>query len=342
MHTVPCHCGVDVHAHVIPENFPAYLGRFVPANWPSMVPAHECHRHVMISGKVYRTVSDRCWDVPRRIEDMTEMGLAMQAISPMPELLSYWMDPKDAFQLLRFMNEKIAEMVALSGGRLVGLGAVPLQDMALALAELDYVVDKLGFAGVEIGSNINGKPPGDPEFAPFFEACEAKGVAVFVHALRPAGMERLVGPAQLQQALGYPTDVGLAAASVLTSNLIERFPRLRIAFSHGGGTLAMLLPRLEQACRVFPALAETVAGSPTEQARRLFYDTLVFDDATLAHLIATFGAGQLMIGTDYPFAFRDKRPVARILDAVQDPAMRAQLIGGTAARFLGRPLIHLH
>ena len=342
MHTVPCHCGVDVHAHVIPENFPAYLGRIVPSDWPSMAPAHQCHRHVMISGKVYRTVSDRCWDVARRIEDMGAMGLGLQAISPMPELLSYWMAPNDAAQLLRFMNEKIAEMVGMSGGRLVGLGAVPLQDMALALAELDYLVDKLGLAGVEIGSNINGKPPGAPEFAPFFEAAEAKGVAVFVHALRPAGMERLVGPAQLQQALGYPTDVGLAAASVLTSNLIDRFPRLRIAFSHGGGTLAMLLPRLEQARRVFPVLAEAMVSSPSEQARRLFYDTLVFDDATLAHLIGSFGASQLMIGTDYPFAFHDARPVARILDAIPDAAVRAQLIGGTAERFLGRPLTHIH
>lgn len=342
MQAYPCHCGVDVHAHVVPEHFPAYLGRIAPSDWPSMAPAHACHRHVMISGKVYRTVSQRCWSVSRRIDDMAGMGLGMQAISPMPELLSYWMAANDAAQLLRFMNEKIAEMVDLSGGRLVGLGAVPLQDMTLALAELDYLVDKLGLAGVEIGSNINGKPPGAPEFAPFFEAAEAKGVAVFVHALRPAGMERLVGPAQLQQALGYPSDVGLAAASVLTSNLIERFPRLRIGFSHGGGTLAMLLPRLEQARRVFPALAEAITSSPSEQARRLFYDTLVFDDATLAHLIARFGASQLMIGTDYPFAFHDARPVQRILDAIPDAALRAQLIGGTAERFLARPRIHRH
>ena len=67
-------------------------------------------------------------------------------------------------------------------------------------------------------------------------------------------MDRLVGPAPLQQVLAYPTDVGLAAASVLTGNLIHRYPKLRIAFSHGGGTLAMLLPRLQQAMSVFPAL----------------------------------------------------------------------------------------
>ncbi|SNT34733.1 aminocarboxymuconate-semialdehyde decarboxylase [Noviherbaspirillum humi] len=330
-----CGCGVDIHAHVVPENFPAYLGSSVPKDWPSMAPAHECHRHVMISGKVYRTVSDKCWDVSKRIEDMAGMELSLQAISPMPELLSYWMAPNDAAQLLRYINEQMAEMVALSGGRLCAFGALPLQDMDLALAELDYVIDKLGFAGVEIGSNINGKPIGAPEFAPFFEAAQEKGIAVFVHALKPAGMDRLVGPAQLQQALAYPTDVGLAAASCLTSNLIERFPKLRIAFSHGGGTLAMLLPRLEQARRVFPALKEAVTLSPTEQARKLYYDALVFDAPTLKHLVSTFGASQLIIGTDYPFAFHDRTPVASILAAEFGDAVNQQLVRENAQRFLG-------
>jgi len=300
-----------------------------------MAPAHECHRHVMISGKVYRTVSDRCWSASRRIEDLADMGLALQAISPMPELLSYWMEARDAAGLLRYINEQIAEMVALSEDKLCGLGAVPLQDMDLAIAELDHVIDTLGFAGVEVGSNINGRPIGAPEFAPFFAAAEAKGAAVFVHALRPSGMDRLIGPKQLQQALGYPGDVGLAAASVLTTNLLARFPRLRIAFSHGGGTLAMLLPRLEQARRVFAPLQEAISASPTEQARRLYFDSLVFDPATLRHLVALFGASQIMIGTDYPFAFHDKSPVESLYQAQFDQSVHEQLLSGNARRFLG-------
>ncbi|MES2264713.1 MAG: amidohydrolase family protein [Pseudomonadota bacterium] len=337
MNILSCGCGIDIHAHVIPEHFPSYLGSRVPADWPSMAPAQACHRHVMISGKVYRTVSDRCWSPSKRIEDMDGMGLDLQAISPMPELLSYWMEAKDAAQLLRYINEQIAEMVGLSAQRLCGLAAIPLQDMDMAIAELDYVVDKLGFAGVELGSNVNGKPIGAPEFLPFFAAAEAKGVAVFVHALRPVGMERLVGPGQLQQALAYPSDVGLAAASVITSNLLERHPGLRIAFSHGGGTLAMLLPRLEQARRVFPALAEQMPTSPTQQARKLFYDSLVFDAATLNHLVTSFGAGQIMIGTDYPFAFHDQAPLAQIYEAIADPGLRQKLVAENAARFLDLP-----
>jgi aminocarboxymuconate-semialdehyde decarboxylase len=266
---------------------------------------------------------------------MDPMGLAVQALSPMPELLSYWMESNAASQLLRYLNEQIADMAALSGGRLVGMGAVPLQDLDLALAELDHVVDKLGFKAIEVGSNINGKAVGSPEFAPFFAACADKGVAVFVHALKPAGVDRLVGPDKLLPALAYPTDVGLAAASVLTSNLLGRHPGLKMAFSHGGGTLASLLPRLEQARQVFPALRDAMPDSPSDQARRLFYDTLVFDAPTLRHLVDRFGATQLMIGTDYPFAFHDARPVDSIAAAIDDPLVRAQLVTHNASRFLG-------
>ena len=331
-----CACGgVDVHSHVVPENFPTYIGRTVPTDWPSMAPAQACHRSVMIAGKNYRTVVDKCWDVAKRLQDLPAMGLELQVVSPMPELLSYWMDAADAQQLLRFLNDQIATMVAESGGHLAGLGAVPLQDVDLAIRELEYVVKTLGFPGVEIGSNINGVPVGAPQFDPFFEACEALDAAVFVHAIRPAGMERLVGPAPLQQVLGYPSDVGLAAASVITSNLLVRRPKLRIAFSHGGGTLASLLPRLQQGWGVFSALKEAVTESPTEQARRLFYDTLVFDTPTLRHLVASFGDTQLLVGTDYPFNFHDHTPVQRIEAAGFDDETVARLVHRNAERFLG-------
>ena len=335
-----CTCGgIDVHAHVVPEHFPRCLSVPEPSDWPSTVAAEPCHRHVMVSGKVYRTVSDRCWSAPKRLADMDAMGLAVQALSPMPELLSYWMAPGPGGELLRFINDTIAEMAARADGRFVGLGGVPLQDVEAAIAEMERCLRDLGFAGVEIGSNVNGRPIGAPDFAPFFAAAEAMGAAVFVHALRPAGMDRLVGPGQLQQVIAYPTDVGLAAASVITSNLIVRHPRLRLAFSHGGGTLGLLLPRLEEGRRVFPAVERAVSESPTAQARRLFYDALVYDEPTLRHLVSLFGEGQVMLGTDYPFNFHERRPVARAEAAFADPALRARLIRANAAAFLGRPAL---
>ncbi len=334
----PYCCGIDTHAHVIPEHFPRYLGSVVPVDWPSMAPAHECHKNVMIAGKNYRTVSDKCWDTQKRVADMPSMGLALQVVSPMPELLSYWMEAKDAQQLIRYLNDQIAGMMDESYGMLMGFGAVPLQDIDIAIRELEYVMQTLGFAGVEVGSNVNGKPIGAPEFEPFFAACVRLGAAVFVHAIRPAGMERLIGPAPLQQVLGYPTDVGFAAASVITSNLMQQHPKLRIAFSHGGGTLAMLLPRLQQGWDTFPALKESITASPTAQARQLFYDTLVFDEPTLKHLVSTFGDTQLMIGTDYPFNFHDRKPAERIRAAGFDVQVQDRLLQGNAQTFLGLKL----
>lgn len=341
MAALRCACGIDVHAHVVPEHLPAYLGRQMPALWPAMADAPSagglCHRHVMIGGKNYRTVNEKCWSTARRLGDLPEMGLAMQVLSPMPELLSYWLEPADGQQLVRYLNEQIAAMVAESGGALLGLGAVPLQDVDLAIAELRHAVQVLGFAGVEIGSNVNGVVIGDARFDPFFEACAALGAAVFVHALKPTGMDRLVGPPPLQQVLAYPTDVGLAAASVITGNLLVRHPTLRIAFSHGGGTLASLLPRLEEGAKVFPALREQLQQPPTQQARQLYYDTLVYDAPTLKHLASVFGATQLMLGSDYPFNFHERRPAARVDDCGFDDATAQALLQGNARRFLGLP-----
>ena len=328
---------IDTHTHVVPASFPRSLHGV--AGWPSMEPADDCHRNIMIDGKVYRTLSDKCWDVPARLLDMETMGIGLQVLSPMPELFSYWLPDFAANDLLRYINDQIAEFVAASGGRMVGLAAVPLQNMDLALAELTRTRSELGFAGVEIGSNVNGVPIGSPAFDPFFSLAEKLGAAIFVHAVRPAGMERLVGPKALQQVLAYPTDVGLAAASLITSGTMTRFPRLRIAFSHGGGTLVSLLPRLAEGVRVFPALRDGMHEEVYAQARRFFYDTLVYDEPTLRHLLAVFGDTQLMIGTDYPFNFHDRTPVPRILHAVTDEKVRAHLLHGNARRFLGMEVL---
>ncbi len=297
-----------------------------------------CHRHVMVKGTNYRTVSEQCWSVPHRLADMPHMGLAYQVLSPMPELLSYWLSLEDAQPLVRFLNEYTAQMCESSEGRLIGMAAVPLQDVDVAVQELAYAVNELNLAAVEVGSNINGVAIGDSRFDPFFAACVALDVPVFVHALKPAGMERLVGPGQLQQVLAYPTDVGLAAASVITGGLLLRFPSLRIAFSHGGGTLAMLLPRLQQGWKVFAPLAQSIAQSPQEQVQKMYFDTLVFDAAALRFLAASFGTSGLMLGTDYPFNFHESRPVDRVAQAGFAADVCDALNFNNARKFLGESL----
>ncbi len=299
---------IDIHTHVVPETFPPYAGRGANVPWPSMADAHACHKHVMIQGKVYRTVSDGCWSVPRRIEDMGAMQVARQAISPMPELLSYWLPLEDAKTMLRYLNEQIAAMIARTPERFIGLGAVPLQDIDASLFELEHLMKKLEFSGVEIASHVNGVSIGDARFEPFFAAAERLGAAIFVHALRPAGQDRIVG-AFPEQAVCFPGDIGLAAASMITGGVAARHPKLRIAFSHGGGVMSILLPRLVHAWNVFPKARESLAESPATTARRFYYDQLVFDPAAVGFLIESFGAAQIVVGTDYPFALGDAHPM---------------------------------
>ena len=326
---------IDVHTHVVPESFPAYLGKHANAPWPSMAPAHACHRHVMVSGSVYRTVSHQCWDCAIRTSDMDTKRIGRQVLSPMPELLSYWLQPEDGAAMCRYLNEVIATMVAKAPGRFFGLGAVPLQDVTLAIRELERVVKEMGLSGVEIAGNVDGKVIGDPAFLPFFEAAARWGAAVFVHPLRPTGMERLVGPPALEQVLAFPGETGLAAASLITGGTMDRVPNLRIAFSHGGGTLSSLLPRLQHAWHTLPPVRKAVPADPTSLARRMYFDDLVYDDAAIHRLIDVFGASQILVGSDYPFAVMDDDPAGRVESlalTAQDSAMLRSL---NARRWLG-------
>lgn len=326
---------IDVHTHVVPESFPAYLGRAAGAPWPSTVPAQACHRHVMVSGAVYRTVSHQCWSCTVRLEDMARQGVARQVLSPMPELLGPWLEPEDGRTLCRHLNDTIAGMVAEQPGRFIGLGAVPLQDVAMAIDELDRLLHTTGLTGVELPSHVNGRPLGDPQLRPFFEAAATWGAPIFVHPLRPGDMHRLVGPPALEQVLAFPGEIGLAGASLVTSGLLAALPDLRIALSHGGGTLAMLLPRLRHARGCVPPVRDLLPHDPLDDVRRLWVDDLVYDAATLRHLVATFGADRVMAGTDYPFTIMDADPAASILAGGFDEGTQSALRSGNARRWLG-------
>ena len=289
---------------------------------------------MIISGKNYRTVSDGAWSVPRRIEGMGAMRVGRQALSPMPELLSYWLPADDARVLLRYINETIAAMVVEAPQRFTGLGAVPLQDVEMAIRELEYVRKTLGFAGVEIATHAEGVSIGDARFEPFFAAAERLGAAIFVHALRPAGQDRIVG-ALSEQAVAFPGDIGLAVAAMITGGIAARHPQLRIAFSHGGGGFAVMLPRLMHAWKLTQKAHEAMPEPPEVYARRFFYDCVVFDPRLVRLLIESYGGSQILVGSDYPFNMGEPDPVGLLERSGLDLATVAAITQGNAARFLG-------
>lgn len=298
---------VDVHTHFVPESFPDKADRPGGDRWPRMQRVDARTGQVMISGRNFRTVTDDCWNAERRLEQMAATNVSRQAISPMPELLTYWAEAPDARDFGRAVNEDIARLVGQAPDQFVGLGMVPLQDPELAAAELADV-KALGLRGVELGSNVLGKSLGDPSFHDFFAEVAAQDLAVFIHSFHPLGVDRLVGPPILDNFVGFPLEIGFTIASLITGGVLERCPDIRIACSHGGGGFAMLLERLTHGWNTTEVLRKAMPQSPEEYARRLYFDTLVYDPRPIRLLLDLFGAKQLLVGSDYPFMVMEVPP----------------------------------
>lgn len=329
---------IDVHTHVVPFELPACPAAASAARWPEIRAGGDCgHRNVVIAGKLFRTVSDACWDISRRLGAMDAAGITTQVLSPMPELLSYWIETPDALVLGRAVNDAIGTMVEQAPGRFAGLGMVPMQDPELAAHELETLMRDERFRGIEVGTNVNGVSIADSRFAPVFAAAEATGAAIFVHALHPGGDNHLIGPPALKAVIGFPCETALTIAGLMTSGMLSRFPRLRIAFSHGGGAFGLVLPRLLHGWKVLASVSASMAESPVDIARRLYYDSLVYDGATLTFLVSVFGERQVMVGTDYPFDIFERDPIGVLKTTGLGSATLDLLREGNARQFLGLP-----
>lgn len=299
---------IDLHTHVVPKQFPSMLGREGGLRWPQMEHGELGRAHVKISGEIYRTVTEECWNPLKRIEDMEREGVDRQVLSVMPELLNYWAKPEDSLIFCRSMNETISQMVRDYPDKFIGLGVVPLQDPELAAKELESVKNEYQLAGVQIGTNVEGVSIGDSKFWVFFEMAEKLNLAVFVHPINPLGQDRIVGAPILNNFIGYPTETTYAATSIITGLVLEKFPNLRICFSHGGGGFPAILPRLIYGWENGPGLREVLPKSPEEYVKKMFFDTLVYDQRMFNYLREVFSIDQLIIGSDYPFVIRETPP----------------------------------
>lgn len=323
---------IDVHAHVVPQRFPDNPAPGSEPRWPCMQCASATEATVMIAGKPFRELDLRSWDVGRRCDDMDTANVARQALSPMPELLSYWFAPAVALEMCHWMNDTIAAMVSAAPTRFSGLGMVPMQDPSLAARYLQRLKSD-GFAGIEVGSNINGALLGESRFDEVFAAAAELDLAVFVHALHPIGAERLKRMPDLVPFAAFPLDTALTAMSLIRAGVPARHPGLKLGFSHGGGAIVPLTHRLAQGWKLTEGFGGHVPEPPTHYAAGFYYDSLVYDPGYLAYLANTFAPGQVFCGTDYPYAIMETDPAGFLASSpVDDPEA---LACGAARRFLG-------
>jgi aminocarboxymuconate-semialdehyde decarboxylase len=318
---------IDIHTHIVPARLAADHKR--DRRWPSVELSAGDQAAVMIGGKVFRKIDARSWDVDRRLADMMEDSTDMQVLSPMPELLSHWLPADDAEFLADVMNEQIASMIAQAPQNFAGIGMVCAQDVPRAVRQLQKV-KALGFAAIEIGTHINGMALGSDSLFPLYEAAEALELGIFVHPLHPAGIERIGASPEFAATAVFPLETALASVSLLAAGIQERFPRLRILLSHGGGALSWILPRMDFGWSL--GLKGRMTQLPSKIARQFWYDTILYDPASLLFLANAVGIDHIVVGSDYPFAIRQKQPGAFASRALGND----DVLADNAFAFLGR------
>ncbi|QDS38078.1 amidohydrolase family protein [Brevibacillus brevis] len=324
---------VDFHTHIIPVDLPNLAERFHGERWPVLHRTCTCGANIMVGGKVFREVTDQVWDPQKRIHDMQQEGVDMQVLSPIPVTFSYWAAAVEAEVMARIQNDFIAETVNQHPNHFIGLGTVPLQDTEAAIREMDRCMHELGLRGIEIGTNVNGNNLDDPRLIPFFEMCQTWDVPLFVHPWETLGKERMPRH-NLMYTVGMPSETALAAASLILGGVIEKFPRLKICFAHGGGSFPYILPRLDQGWKVWPHLRLT-DQPPSVYAKQFYFDSLTYDPLNIQYMMKRFGEDRIMIGSDYPFLLRETPPGDAIDHTLElkDGQKRA-LLGENALRFL--------
>jgi aminocarboxymuconate-semialdehyde decarboxylase len=268
------------------------------------------------------------------MEGLDRRGLAAAAISPSPGLFFYWTDPELGEQMARVMNDGIAAMAKASGGRLFGLGTLPMQDGKRAARELERGVTHTGLRGFEICTHINGMDLDHPSLTPAFEAAARAGVPIFLHPQNWGEMRRL-RDYHLWNLVGFPTETGLAAARLIVGGVFERCPGLKIILAHGGGYFPYQIGRLDHGYKVRAELHDRLPRRPSAYLDAIYCDSLTHNTLALRFLVDRLGDDHVVIGTDYPFDMGDETPVDTIRACRLGRDQEANVLGRNLARLLG-------
>lgn len=337
---------VDLHTHILPERWPDLRERYGVGGWVSL--DHEgcapCRARMMIDGRFFREIESNCWDPVRRMRECDENLVRMQVLSTVPVMFSYHARPEHAYDLSRLLNDHIAGVVRDHPARFLGLGTIPMQAPELAARELERCMLELGLRGVQIGTHVNGKNLDHADLLPVFATAERLNAGVFVHPWDMLARERM-SDYWAPWLIAMPTETALAITSVLMGGVLERFPRLRLAFAHGGGSFPGTIGRIEHGFHARPDLCQTRTTTPPrafladdsmKTPARFWVDSLVHEPDALRNLIRLFSDRRVALGSDYPFPLGESAPGA-LIRSLPDLAQssRERLLADNALEFLG-------
>jgi aminocarboxymuconate-semialdehyde decarboxylase len=329
--TRPQSVTIDVHSHVgVPTAADFVRPHLPPGSMPLAVFADAATK--ALNEKQEADIAAR-GGLDRRLADLDAMGLDVQIIKPPPPQCYYAVPLEIAVEAARIVNDGVAELVGRRPDRFKGFGTVPMPDGNEAAKELERCVAELGFKGVQILTNVNGKELSDPEFAPFWKKAEELGVLVVIHPNGFTEASRL-SRFYFNNVIGNPLETTIALHYLIFDGVLERHPNLKILAVHGGGYLAGYSGRIDHAWGARSDSKGDLPHPPTTYLKRVYFDTVVFTPHQLRELVRLYGAEHILMGTDYPFDMADYDPIGHVCGAGLDATTVAAVCGGNAKRLL--------
>ena len=326
---------IDIHTHIMPETMPNWVKKFGYGEFIHL--EHRNCKACMMKGDIlFREVEDNCFKADVRLKDMDDTGVDVQVLSTIPVLFNYWAKAADGYETSRFFNDHIAETAAKDPKRFIGIGTLPMQDTDLAIKEMERCVKELKMPGIEMGTNINGKNLNEPAFLPFFEAAEKLNCALFIHPWEMMG-EKDMQKYWLPWLVGMPAETTRAICSLIFGGIFEKFPRLRVAFAHGGGSFPYTIGRIEHGYQVRPDLVQIDNKvNPKDYFGKFWVDSLVHDPRAFELLRETMTDDKICLGSDYPFPLGEHRPGELIESLSLEDSVRDKMLAGNAFNWLGK------
>jgi aminocarboxymuconate-semialdehyde decarboxylase len=244
--------------------------------------------------------------------------------------------PKRAVELSRLVNDSFAKIQKEHGDHFVPLATLPLNDPQSSVIELERAVRGLGLKGATLFSNANGVALSDERFWPMYEKANAMNLTFFIHPTYPVGVEAMLNY-MLMPLVGFLADTTLAAASLVFSGVVQRFPKIRWVLGHLGGAVPYLAERFDRGYEAYPECQKNISKPPSEYLKtNFYYDTVNFDLSALRFAIDFAGVDHLVAGSDYPHLIGSmEKMIASINQLNITRAEKQCILGENAVRLLG-------
>lgn len=243
---------------------------------------------------------------PSRIDTMDERGIDIQVLS-VNQYYWYEADRQLASQIVDVNDRGLYEWCQAHSDRFVALSSPAIQFPDLAADQLQHAVEEYGARGASVGGHVNGQPPTDEFYDPFWERAASLGVPVFMHPNNAMNVVRdgsLGDRHDLGNIIGNPLETTLFLTRMILDGALDRNPGLRIVGAHGGGYITSYLGRSEYACiRSDECVNQRPVGDYFKD--QIIVDSMVFSDEGIRHLVAETGRSQVVYGSDLPFTWPD-------------------------------------